>query len=46
MMNEIEEFIKDKSIPISLAGSSYWGVSINDCIYNSHIIADKLIADV
>ncbi|CAK8691688.1 protoporphyrinogen oxidase-like [Clavelina lepadiformis] len=42
-VEDIEDYIEANGLPISLAGSSYWGVSINDCIYTSRIAINHLL---
>lgn len=41
-LERIFKYIKDKKLPLSLVGSSYKGVSVNDCIYNSKLAAERL----
>jgi len=33
----MEDTIEQYNLPFSLIGASYWGVSVNDCIFNSRI---------
>lgn len=37
MVEDMEDTIEQYNLPFSLIGASYWGVSINDCIFNSRI---------
>ncbi|XP_033730420.1 protoporphyrinogen oxidase-like [Pecten maximus] len=41
-VERIFKYIKDKNLPLSLVGSSYKGVSVNDCIYNSKLAVERL----
>ena len=34
--------IKDRKLPLSLVGSSYKGVSVNDCIYNTKLEVENI----
>uniref|UniRef100_H2ZDW7 Amine oxidase domain-containing protein n=1 Tax=Ciona savignyi TaxID=51511 RepID=H2ZDW7_CIOSA len=43
LVENAEDFISEHSLPLSLVGSSYWGVSINDCIFNSRIAANNIL---
>ncbi|XP_021356293.1 protoporphyrinogen oxidase-like [Mizuhopecten yessoensis] len=36
-VERIFKYIKDNNLPLSLVGSSYKGVSVNDCIYNAKL---------
>nr|CAB3265084.1 protoporphyrinogen oxidase-like [Phallusia mammillata] len=44
LVENCEDLISEHNLPISLVGASYWGVSINDCIFNSRIAATKIIS--
>nr|XP_039248289.1 protoporphyrinogen oxidase-like [Styela clava] len=43
LVESMEDTLKENEIPLHLGGASYWGVSVNDCIYNSRYIADKIV---
>jgi len=43
LVNKMEYFIKRNKIPLSLVGNSYWGVSVNDCIYNARSVVTNLL---
>ncbi|XP_060078641.1 protoporphyrinogen oxidase-like [Ylistrum balloti] len=40
-VERIFKYIKDNNLPLSLVGSSYKGVSVNDCIYNAKLRVEK-----
>jgi len=42
LLTNIEAALASSSLPLSLVGSSYKGVSVNDCILNAKIEAEKL----
>lgn len=46
LVDAIHKEIRDKCIPLTLVGSSYKAVSLNDCIYNSQIEIKKLIKEI
>lgn len=50
IIGSIDNYIDDNNLPVSLVGSSYKGVSVNDCILSAKIemkkIRDKLSPEV
>ncbi|XP_039281587.1 protoporphyrinogen oxidase-like [Nilaparvata lugens] len=42
-VNRIQSYISDKKLPLSLVGSSYNGVGLNDVILSSRTAVDKII---
>ncbi|KAM8920907.1 protoporphyrinogen oxidase [Pelodytes ibericus] len=42
-MENLSSFIQRHSLPLSLIGASYQGVSVNDCIYNAKQAVDILL---
>uniref|UniRef100_F6VA08 Protoporphyrinogen oxidase n=1 Tax=Ciona intestinalis TaxID=7719 RepID=F6VA08_CIOIN len=43
LVENIEDFISEHDVPLSLVGASYWGVSINDCIFNSRVAVNNIL---
>ena len=41
-MNDIDAYVTDNRLPLSLLGSSYRGVSVNDCIYRAKQVASNV----
>lgn len=50
IISSIDNYMDNNNLPVSLVGSSYKGVSVNDCILNAKIemkkIRDKLLPEV
>ena len=42
-LSQIESFLHSSGLPLQLIGSSYRGVSVNDCINNARIEAETLL---
>ncbi|XP_022097590.1 protoporphyrinogen oxidase-like isoform X2 [Acanthaster planci] len=45
LLEKIDAHIAANDLPLTLIGSSYKGVSVNDCIYNSRLAAQSLVPD-
>ncbi|XP_038062926.1 protoporphyrinogen oxidase-like [Patiria miniata] len=45
LLETIDAYVADNDLPLTLVGSSYKGVSVNDCIYNSRLAAQRLVPD-
>ena len=45
-VDSINNEVKENNLPLSIVGSSYKAVGLNDCIYNSQIEAEKLMKQV
>ena len=43
-LKNIFDFIEKRKLPLSLIGSSYNGVSVNDCIYNAQRAVERILA--
>ena len=43
IVDSIHKEIEEKSLPLTLVGSSYRAVGLNDCIYNSQMETEKLL---
>ncbi|XP_050397175.1 protoporphyrinogen oxidase [Patella vulgata] len=43
ILSRMDKFIEDKNLPLYLIGSSYRGVSVNDCILNSKLAVEKIV---
>lgn len=43
-IQRISDYIQHNDLPLSLMGSSYRGVSVNDCIYNAKLEVEKLVS--
>lgn len=41
-MAELDEALRTATPQVSLAGASYTGVSVNDCIYHARALADRI----
>ena len=41
-LDNIFSYIRDNKLPLSLIGSSYEGVSVNDCIYNARLAVEAV----
>lgn len=39
----MRSFVEEQQLPLSLIGSSYQGVSVNDVIYNARTAVDELL---
>ena len=44
MVDDISQYIDSHRLPLTLIGSSYKGVSVNDCIMNAKSAADRILA--
>ncbi len=42
-LDEMERYIEEHEVPMTLVGSSYKGVGINDCIYNAQKAVEYLL---
>jgi len=45
-IDSINNEIKEKQLPLTLVGSSYKAVGLNDCIYNSQVETEKLVQQI
>ena len=45
-VDSINNEIKEKKLPLTVVGSSYKAVGLNDCIYNSQTEAEKLVQKI
>ena len=45
-LESIEQLLRGQSLPLSLVGLSYRGVSVNDCIHNAFTTIDDLLERV
>ncbi|XP_033101895.1 protoporphyrinogen oxidase-like isoform X2 [Anneissia japonica] len=45
-LENLESYIEERNLPLSLVGSSYYGVSVNDCIYNARKTAERIINSI
>ncbi len=45
-LENIHNFISDHKIPLTLVGSSYKAVGINDCIYNAQLAVEDFLTKV
>ena len=45
-IDSIHKEIEDNNLPLSVVGSSYKAVGLNDCIYNSQLEAEKLVQQI
>ncbi|XP_001633012.2 protoporphyrinogen oxidase [Nematostella vectensis] len=43
-VNRIFNYVRDNGLPLSLVGSSYKGVGVNDCVYNAKVMVEELVA--
>jgi len=43
LVEKAEDLIAEHGLPISLLGASYWGVSVNDCVFNSRVAVAKIL---
>lgn len=43
LSESMRSFIKEENLPLSLIGSSYDGVSVNDVIYSGRVAAEELL---
>ncbi|XP_071941581.1 protoporphyrinogen oxidase-like [Antedon mediterranea] len=46
VLENLESHIIDERLPLSLLGSSYYGVSVNDCINNSRNAVNQIIQSI
>ena len=42
-VEQLNDYIVKNSLPLTLMGSSYKGVSVNDCIYNARLDIESLV---
>ena len=42
-IKNIFDFIEHRKLPLTLIGSSYNGVSVNDCIYNAQLAVNGIL---
>lgn len=45
-LQDMSTYITQQSLPLSLIGASYEGVSINDCIHNTRIEVEKVLPSI
>jgi oxygen-dependent protoporphyrinogen oxidase len=41
-MDDLDSYISDNILPLSLVGASYRGVSVNDCINNARLEVERI----
>ena len=46
LVNDMQTYVADNSLPLSLLGASYAGVSVNDCIYRAKQEARQIAASM